>query len=302
MAKRYYNKNYNSSRNYSRSYNRSYNNSYKKSYNKGYKRNYRRRNYRDDTAVSAFVYLFFVIPVKAIIAFIEVIVIIICRILRLPSVRGKIGENKVKRCLRRIKSRDDYIIPNLVIINEMGFTSQIDHIFITKKGIFSIEVKNYSGKIFGKDSDRNWSQKTLKNKNIFYSPVKQNFTHMFELSKLLEDKYNINNVVIFVEGNISNVTSDFTFTLSGFARYFNELDECLTISEVKDVYDRLIDYKENHKVKNHEHIENIKAKQDMINSNICPRCGSELVEREGKYGSFMACPNYPDCTFSKKID
>ena len=32
----------------------------------------------------------------------------------------------------------------------------------------------------------------------------------------------------------------------------------------------------------------------------CPECGSPLVIRKGKYGSFTACSNYPECKFIKK--
>ncbi len=33
---------------------------------------------------------------------------------------------------------------------------------------------------------------------------------------------------------------------------------------------------------------------------LCPKCGSDLVVRKGKYGEFVACSNYPDCTYVKK--
>lgn len=32
----------------------------------------------------------------------------------------------------------------------------------------------------------------------------------------------------------------------------------------------------------------------------CPECGSILVVRKGKYGSFVACSNYPNCKYVKK--
>lgn len=35
---------------------------------------------------------------------------------------------------------------------------------------------------------------------------------------------------------------------------------------------------------------------------ICPECGGELVERKGKFGTFIACGNYPKCTYSEKPD
>lgn len=33
---------------------------------------------------------------------------------------------------------------------------------------------------------------------------------------------------------------------------------------------------------------------------ICPECGSELVVRTGRYGEFIACSNYPNCSYIKK--
>lgn len=33
----------------------------------------------------------------------------------------------------------------------------------------------------------------------------------------------------------------------------------------------------------------------------CPRCGGELVLRNGKYGPFYGCSNYPECRYTKKI-
>ena len=32
---------------------------------------------------------------------------------------------------------------------------------------------------------------------------------------------------------------------------------------------------------------------------ICPKCGAELVKKNGRYGKFIACSNYPKCKFSK---
>lgn len=34
---------------------------------------------------------------------------------------------------------------------------------------------------------------------------------------------------------------------------------------------------------------------------ICPECGSPLVKRRGKYGTFTACSNYPNCKYIKKV-
>ena len=31
---------------------------------------------------------------------------------------------------------------------------------------------------------------------------------------------------------------------------------------------------------------------------ICPRCGNNLVAKNGKYGPFIGCSNYPNCDFA----
>ena len=34
---------------------------------------------------------------------------------------------------------------------------------------------------------------------------------------------------------------------------------------------------------------------------ICPECGSELTDREGPYGAFVGCTNYPNCNYSRRF-
>lgn len=54
-----------------------------------------------------------------------------------------------------------------------------------------------------------------------------------------------------------------------------------------------IDNKENRKA----HVEaihnNLSDKYKKVDANTCPKCGGELVIRNGKYGQFKGCSNYP---------
>ena len=34
----------------------------------------------------------------------------------------------------------------------------------------------------------------------------------------------------------------------------------------------------------------------------CPKCGSNLKIKLGKYGKFYGCSNYPKCTFTQKFN
>jgi len=39
----------------------------------------------------------------------------------------------------------------------------------------------------------------------------------------------------------------------------------------------------------------------VVTDVICDKCGANMVEREGKYGKFLACPNFPKCKNIKDI-
>ena len=37
----------------------------------------------------------------------------------------------------------------------------------------------------------------------------------------------------------------------------------------------------------------------LVDGEKCPECGGDLFEREGRYGKFIACGNYPECKFTR---
>ncbi len=55
--------------------------------------------------------------------------------------------------------------------------------------------------------------------------------------------------------------------------------------------------------------ENLKAAEEgerkivppTVSDEVCPVCGKNLVEKDGKFGPFLACPGYPDCTFTMPL-
>ena len=46
--------------------------------------------------------------------------------------------------------------------------------------------------------------------------------------------------------------------------------------------------------------DNMEKKEAEKTGEVCPECGSDLVLRNGKYGTFTACSNYPNCKYIKK--
>lgn len=53
--------------------------------------------------------------------------------------------------------------------------------------------------------------------------------------------------------------------------------------------------------KENEAVAPIEAEVKRIEVKKCPKCGSGLVERSGKFGKFLGCSSYPKCTHTEKI-
>ena len=49
-----------------------------------------------------------------------------------------------------------------------------------------------------------------------------------------------------------------------------------------------------------EAFNNMEKKEAEKTGEICPNCNSDLVIRNGRYGAFTACSNYPECKYIKK--
>lgn len=41
--------------------------------------------------------------------------------------------------------------------------------------------------------------------------------------------------------------------------------------------------------------------EDEVTDQLCPNCGKNLVIKRGKFGKFMACPDYPECKYTQPI-
>ena len=53
-------------------------------------------------------------------------------------------------------------------------------------------------------------------------------------------------------------------------------------------------------VKNAESMERIKV-PDEVSEEKCDVCGRNMVVKSGRFGRFLACPGYPECTFTKPL-
>lgn len=217
--------------------------------------------------------------------------------------KGKVGESKVDSELNpwlfgRVKHKQ---INNLVLLDDNGKSHQIDHVEIRENGIFCIETKNYIGWIFGDEYQDKWTQCLYNGeKHQFLNPLKQNKSHIYYLSKALDNKYRINTLVVMVQNNADKLNATNVINLCNLRWYLENYNDGTHYSneEMKEIYDKLINAQSN--ISNREHIRNIEQTRIDIRRGICPRCGGALVERTGKYGKFWGCSNYPKCRFILK--
>lgn len=110
------------------------------------------------------------------------------------------GEQKVADVLAGELSYTDYFLFNNIIINSKNnISTQIDHIVVSKFGIFVIESKDLNGWIFGSRNASTWTQSmpgAVKYK--FQNPLRQNYGHLMALKELMPfAKDNFYNVVVF---------------------------------------------------------------------------------------------------------
>lgn len=116
--------------------------------------------------------------------------------------KGRYGEKMTEWELNlvRLFGRRGYVLRNIYVPKNNGETSEIDVVFITQKGIFVIESKNYSGWIFGDEKSAYWTAMLPdKSKNRFYNPIKQNSTHIKWLGQYLQNSVPLFSIIAFSE-------------------------------------------------------------------------------------------------------
>ena len=83
---------------------------------------------------------------------------LIISFLKSPTFKGWFGEKMVEKAANRKLPHDSYHdLQNVTLATDEGST-QIDHIYVSRFGIFVVETKNYKGWIYGKVKDAKWTQ------------------------------------------------------------------------------------------------------------------------------------------------
>jgi hypothetical protein len=132
------------------------------------------------------------------------------------------GEARLSRELTRRFRPPDYHLLNHVTLRLKDGTTQVDHILVSRFGVFVIETKDYKGWIFAGAKDRNWTQVLYRAKFRFQNPIRQNYRHVCAVRELLEflEPDLVHPVVVFAgEAVFKTDVPHGVFTLPKFLAY-----------------------------------------------------------------------------------
>lgn len=248
-----------------------------------------------------------------IIILLTIIIVALCTIIilllaRSPRAKGKQGERQVAKYLNKLPSKK-YTVLNNVLLQNYKHSTQIDHIVFSQYGIFVIETKNYSGLIKGSENSETWTKEVYGNKFPFRNPLLQNNAHIQALKHILSihDDKKIIPVVAFSNRAKLKVHSHKVV-------YYNKINKTIMHYKKKVFYkseiSRFINKIQNIASTNSpkamkDHIKRVKEKQiiyeEKMNNEICPVCGSFLIEKKNRFGNFLICSDYPYCKYRKNV-
>jgi hypothetical protein len=153
------------------------------------------------------------------------------------------GEELLSRVTLTNFGPPDYHLLNHVTLQLEDGTTQVDHILVSRFGVFVIETKDYKGWIFANAKQAYWTQVLFHMKFKFQNPIRQNFRHVLAVQGLLDflPPGAIKSVVVFTgEAEFRTEIPPGVFSLSGLIEYLREQTvEVMSVNRVQFCVGRL---------------------------------------------------------------
>jgi len=224
--------------------------------------------------------------------------------------KGWTGEVQTKLTQKLFLDSKEYHVFNNIIIQEGSGSTQIDHIIVSKYGVFVVETKNMDGWIYGSGNDDRWTQVIFKKKARFQNPLRQNYRHTKSLSEFLGINHDkMHSLVIFwgkCEFKTQMPENVICRGYRGDTKYIkSKTNVLLTDDEVNEICNQLQTLKAHTPLlSGWRHVNSLKKRYG--NSIVCPKCGGNLLERTVQKGrgagdKFIGCENYPRCRYTKAL-
>lgn len=224
---------------------------------------------------------------------------VLAAVARFPKVKGWLGELWVRLILAvGLDGKSGRVVHDVMLQTADG-TTQIDHVLVSRFGVFVIETKNMRGWIFGSERQAQWTQKIYRRSFRFQNPLRQNYRHERAVAEVLGvDPEQIHAVVVFVGGStFKTPMPDNVVHGLGLVSYIRSFrDEVWSEDEVHAMLATLENCGlERSRQTRRAHVEALGERRAAPVAPDCPKCGSVMVKRKGtKSGQkFWVCSRYP---------
>ncbi len=248
--------------------------------------------------------------------------------------KGRLGEFYTYKYLKPLAGYKRYLF-NLYVPKNNGETTELDVVLLHESGIYVFESKNYSGWIFGTESQQYWTQtlpagRGRSQKNQFYNPILQNKGHLKWLQTFLADQtIPFYSYIVFSDRcTLKNVTltSGKHFVVNRYNLFsavqqnIGKVGIQLSSDKIDELFEKLYLLTQISEAEKIMHIRNIQQRtQDdflqntfstmaspNVEKTLCPRCGGQLVMRTASKGKrqgkrFLGCSNYPRCRYIENL-
>ncbi len=153
------------------------------------------------------------------------------------------GEALVRRELQANFSSPDFHLLNHITLKLKDGTTQVDHILVSRFGVFVIETKDYKGWIFANAKHATWTQVLYRVKFKFQNPIFQNLRHVRAVEELLEflPSEAIKSAVVFTgSAEFKTDMPSGVYTLSGLIDHLkSSTEEVMSLNRVQFCVGRL---------------------------------------------------------------
>ncbi len=203
-----------------------------------------------------------------------------------------------------VSGQDYHHFRNVILATSRG-TTEIDHLIVSRFGVFVIEDKHRSGWIFGEESDPYWTAVHFKRKYRFQNPLHQNFGHVKALEEVVGiDSSKVFPLVVF-RGRFKFKTAvpQGVFLHGCASAVARRRDVLLADSEV----DRILGVVSHAATGFFATLRHAASVRERYRSTTrCPKCGGDLVSRVARKGPtpgsrFLGCANYPRCKYIRNL-
>jgi len=223
---------------------------------------------------------------------------------------GEGGELHVNQILSSL-GPEYTVLYDVVLMGGYG-TVQIDHVVVSRFGIFCIETKTYSGAIYGSERSEYWTQYVGHEQHSLRNPIRQNYGHLKTLESLFDGlpRVPVIPIVVFagsaelkltLENSLVVYSSQLASTIRSHSVGYVPQE---SVSEYVERIRRAMslvtqEQKDSHVAQVRSEIFN---KEFQLSAGYCPRCGRQLVLRQSPCGPFWGCQGYPTCRFTAQYD